>query len=75
MREHNCSLKEAYLQIKSKRKIVGPHQYLKRQLIEYEIFHRKEATFNIKEWELFASAIERGHSIEHLKKDTKLISD
>jgi len=50
MRNNGWNLKRAYLEVKYKRNLIGPHSHLKRQLIEYEIFLYGSSSIVYTDW-------------------------
>jgi len=50
MNRNKMALREAYEHVKERRRCIGPHQYLRRQLIDYEIHLYGNTSLPLHEW-------------------------
>jgi len=69
MRTYRLNLKRAYLEVKHKRNLIGPHSHLKKQLIEYEIFLYGYPSFVYKTWFELERTCDRQGTAESYKKN------
>jgi len=51
MNRHKMALKEAYEHVKERRRCIGPHQYLRKQLIDYELHLYGNVSLHLHEWD------------------------
>jgi len=52
MQHQQRSLKDAYVYVKERRRFIGPHYYLKLQLLNYEHLNTNASSMSLTEWSM-----------------------